>query len=526
MNVLRSSRRPLVFVVMAVIFILATARPFTDSDFWWHLKTGQYIFETSSIPHTDIFSSLRFGSEWITHEWLSEVFMYSVFRKLGYGGLLVVFSIVITAAFWIAYQRCRQLAGHPYVSGFAVLLGAAATIPIWGVRPQMFSLLLASIFISFLDRYSRREETPSIWWLAPLMILWVNLHAGFALGLVLIMLTIAGLLLDWLLLRKDSFADVWRRVRRLCWLLLICVAAVCLNPNGVRMYSYPLETLFSRSMMQYIEEWKSPDFHDASFQALALLILATFSALALSNRRARPGQLLLLAATAWAALRSYRNGPFFALVAMPLLAEHSWNWLTSQRWGRWLSAPEKSGAVRMKLVLNVSLVGIILAVSVLAVRRAVAMQPASESQELPAAAVDFILAERPPQPIYNEYGWGGYLIWRLYPDYRVYIDGRADVYGDKLVEEFLEARDGKPNWREPLENHGIRTVLIKPDAALASLLREDSSWQKVFEDKQAVIFVRRVKQSTVDSQQSTVNSRQSTVHSRQSTVDGPQATVF
>ncbi len=498
MNVLRSSRRPLVFVVMAVIFILATARPFTDSDFWWHLKTGQYIFETSSIPHTDIFSSLRFGSEWITHEWLSEVFMYSVFRKLGYGGLLVVFSIVITAAFWIAYQRCRQLAGHPYVSGFAVLLGAAATIPIWGVRPQMFSLLLASIFISFLDRYSRREETPSIWWLAPLMILWVNLHAGFALGLVLIMLTIAGLLLDWLLLRKDSFADVWRRVRRLCWLLLICVAAVCLNPNGVRMYSYPLETLFSRSMMQYIEEWKSPDFHDASFQA----------------------------ATAWAALRSYRNGPFFALVAMPLLAEHSWNWLTSQRWGRWLSAPEKSGAVRMKLVLNVLLVGIILAVSVLAVRRAVAMQPASESQELPAAAVDFILAERPPQPIYNEYGWGGYLIWRLYPDYRVYIDGRADVYGDKLVEEFLEARDGKPNWREPLENHGIRTVLIKPDAALASLLREDSSWQKVFEDKQAVIFVRRVKQSTVDSQQSTVNSRQSTVHSRQSTVDGPQATVF
>jgi len=87
--------------------------------------------------------------------------------------------------------------------------------------------------------------------------------------------------------------------------------------------------------------------------------------------------------------------------------------------------------------------------------------------------------------------WGGYLIWRLYPDYRIYIDGRADVYGDKLVEEFLEVRDGKPNWRGPLENHGIRTVLIKPDAALASLLREDSRWRKVFEDKQSVVFVRQ-----------------------------------
>jgi len=176
----RSSRRLLVFVFMLVIFTGA-AQPITDPDFWWHLKTGQYIVETRSIPHTDIFSTLRFGSEWVTHEWLSEVFIYGVFRTLGYGGLIVVFSIVITAAFWIAYQRCRQLAGHPYVAGFALLLGAAATMPTWGVRPQMFSLLFASIFIIFLDRYSRRETMPSILWLAPLMILWVHLNAGFAL---------------------------------------------------------------------------------------------------------------------------------------------------------------------------------------------------------------------------------------------------------------------------------------------------------------------------------------------------------
>src|SRR6266511_3707849 len=235
-----STRRLLVFVFMASIFVLA-AQPITDPDFWWHLKTGQYIFETRSIPHTDIFSSLRFGSEWITHEWLSEVFMYSVFRKAGYGGLIVVFSLVITAAFWIAYQRCRHLAGHPYVAGLALLLGAAATLPVWGVRPQMFSLLFASIFISFLDRYLRREEMPSIWWLLSLMILWVNMHAGFALGLGLVFLTIAGLLLDWFLLRNVSFGDVWRRVRGFCGWLIICVVAVFLTPSAVSTSCYPVE---------------------------------------------------------------------------------------------------------------------------------------------------------------------------------------------------------------------------------------------------------------------------------------------
>jgi hypothetical protein len=491
----RSTRELLAIVFMLVIFTLA-AQPITDPDFWWHLKTGQYIVETRSIPHTDIFSTLRFGSEWVTHEWLSEVFIYSVFRTLGYGGLIVVFSILIIAAFWIVYQRCRKHGVHPYVAGFALLLGVVATMPTWGVRPQMFSLLFASIFISFLDRYSRREAMPSIWWLAPLMILWVNLHAGFALGPVLIVLTIAGLLLDWLLLRKDSFADVWLRARPLGWLLVICVAAVCLNPNGTRIYSYPFETLSSHAMMQYIQEWRSPDFHNPLFQVLALLLLATFFALALSNKRARPGELLMLTATAWATLRSGRNVAFFALVATPLLAEHSWTLITSHRWGRRLDRldtpkkrePDERSA--LKIVLNILLLALALAVVALGIRRAVNEQPAVEAQEFPAAAVEFIRNQKSPQPIFNEYIWGGYLIWRLYPDYRVYIDGRADVYGDTLVEEWLETHDGKAKWREPLDHHGIRTVLVKPDAALASLLRQDSGWQKVFEDKQAVVFIR------------------------------------
>ncbi|MBA2524789.1 MAG: hypothetical protein H0V18_03245 [Pyrinomonadaceae bacterium] len=494
LNVLRSSRGLLVFVLMLLIFTGA-AQPITDPDFWWHLRTGQYIVETKSIPYTDIFSTLRFGSEWVTHEWLSEVFMYSIFRVLGYGGLIVIFSILITGAFWIVYQRCRKRGVHPYVAGFALFLGAAATMPTWGVRPQMFSLLFASMFISFLDRYSRLEAMPSIWWLAPLMILWVNMHAGFALGLVLIVLTIAGLLLDWLLLRKDSFADVWRRARPLCWLLIICVAAVSLNPNGIRLYSYPFETLTSQAMMQYIQEWKAPNFHEPMFQALALLLIATFSALALSGKRARPGELLTLAATAWATLRSGRNVAFFALVATPLLAEHSWNWLTSQRWGLGSALHDRRRGLgtksTWKVSLNALLLLLALGVVILGIGRAVAKQPVIEAQEFPAAAVDFIRDQKPQQPIYNEYIWGGYLIWRLYPDYRVYIDGRADVYGDGLINEFLQVKDGRTAWREPLDNHGIRTVLVKPDAALASLLRQDGAWQKIFEDKQSVIFVRR-----------------------------------
>jgi hypothetical protein len=533
-----SARRLLVFVLMSVVFVLA-ARPISDPDFWWHLRAGKLIFETRAIPHADIFSSIFAGREWVAHEWLSEVSMYLIQQSLGYAGLVVCFALVISAAMWVAYRRCAARAEHPYVVGCALLLGALAASPTWGVRPQMFSFLFASIFLSVLDGYVRGTSRRAVRWLIPLTALWANMHAGFALGLALIALTVAGLALDsWLpdgeRTRKhengdgencesrsdagsnyesssdvgresdkngvvengdvESVGSLWRRIRPLVFVLVACLLAVALNPNGVRLYFYPFETLTSRAMMKYINEWFSPDFHELMFQPLALLLFATFAAMILSRERVRPSSLLLLAATGYAALRSGRNVPFFALAAMPLLAEHAWKWVTRQTWGAWLARPEKREAgagVALKLALNILLfVAAPLALVALRVGQVAARQASDEARNFPVAAVEFMRASHPPQPVFNEYGWGGYMIWNLYPEYRVYIDGRADVYGDDYLEEFLHTHDGVANWRAPLEREGVRTALLNPNAPLASLLRQDAGWRKVFEDGQAVIFVR------------------------------------
>jgi hypothetical protein len=518
-----SVRRLLVFVLMSLVFVMA-ARPISDPDFWWHLRAGRLIWETRAVPHADIFSSTFSGREWVAHEWLSEVLMYLIHQSLGYAGLVVCFALVVSAAMWVAYRRCAANAGHPYVAGSALLLGALAASPTWGVRPQVFSFLFAGVFLTVLGGYVRRESRRAVWWLVPLTALWANMHAGFALGLALVALTVAGLVLDvWLSdgggARKNengvgegyenssdgsnesdksrgngSDGSVWRRVRPLAFVFAACLLAVALNPNGVRLYVYPFETLTSRAMMRYINEWFSPDFHELMFQPLALLLFATFAAMVLSRVRVRPSSLLLLAATGYAALRSGRNVPFFALAAMPLLAEHAWKWLTRQTWGDWLARPEKREAgagAALKVALNVVLlVAAPLALVVLRVGQVAARQASDEARNFPVAAVEFMRANRPPQPVFNEYGWGGYMIWNLYPDYRVYIDGRADVYGDDFLEEFLHTHDGVANWRAPLEREGVRTAVLNPDAPLASLLRQDGGWRKVFEDRQALIFVR------------------------------------
>jgi hypothetical protein len=488
-----SVRRLMVFVLMSLVFVLAV-RAVSDPDFWWHLRAGQFIWETRSIPRTDIFSSTFFGREWVAHEWLSEALMYAVHRAFGYAGLVVGFALVISAAMWIALRQFAARAGHPHVAGFALLLGALAASPTWGVRPQMFSFLFASIFFAVLDGYARGEGRRKVWWLVPLIAVWVNMHAGFALGLALIALTIAGVLLDAWLSEEERKQPVWARVRPLAVVFVACVAAVVLNPNGARLYLYPFETLTSQAMMKYINEWFSPDFHEPMFQPLAVMLFATFVVMILSRERVRPSSLLMLAATGYAALRAGRNVPFFALAAMPLLAEHAWKWLSRQTWGAWLRKPEKredGSQLFLKVALNVLVfVAAPLALCFIRVQQVAARQATDEAQNFPVAAVEFIRENKLPQPVFNEYGWGGYMIWKLQPDYRVYIDGRADVYGDAFMEEFLKTHDGVAGWRAPLEREDVRTVAVGPNVPLASLLRQEKDWRKVFEDKQAVIFVR------------------------------------
>jgi hypothetical protein len=462
--------------LFAMIFVLAVHQAAAlDPDLWWHLQTGKDIVASRSIPHVDPYSFTKAGAPWVAHEWLSQVLMFAVYRLSGLGGLVFSFAAIITAAFVISY---RQSAGRPYVGGLAVLLAALSATPLFGVRPQMITLLLASVYITILRRFILCSEARILWTLPLLMIFWVNLHAGFALGLGLIALFFVTVVLD----------RQWKLLRPLVLIGLACAVVVPLNPNGFRIFLYPLETLTSPSMAALIDEWSSPDFHQRMFLPLAAFLFVTFAVLALAPRRARAGELFLLLVTAFGALRSSRHVPIFALIAAPILAEHLFDLMKARGWDRAFEreTPRTIGSVVLSLVLLIAPLGL----AAVQFWRFVSHQERYVSMKNPVAAVDFIQTRHLPGPIYNRYGWGGYLLFRLYPEYRVYVDGRADVYGDDFLFEMVNTYDGRNGWREPLERHGVRTVLISPEVPLASLLRIDEDWEKVFEDGQAVIFTR------------------------------------
>jgi hypothetical protein len=472
------TRRVFVDILAIGLFAMA-ARAVIDPDVWWHLRTGQLILQNRAVFHADPYSFTRFGQPWINHEWLSDLLIFGLYRTWGTGALTVAFAGMAAGAFLLVFARS---AGKPYLAGLVTVWGACASAPSWGARPQIISLLLTSFFLWVLDRSESKARL--LWWTVPFTALWVNLHAEFALGIALIALFLLGNLLD-TGFGFEPWARVAPRVRSLSLALAGCLAVVPLNPYGVRMYFYPLQTLSSPAMAEYIQEWASPDFHGEMYLPFLLMVMALVAAAAISPLRLRARDLLLLIAMLWAALHSVRHIPLFALVAAPVLAALIRS-ILQERGMRLRTSQVQPGIA--KLALNGLLLASFVAFEVIWVSSVIWRQNQAEAKAFPVQAVHFLEQNQPPGPLLNNYNWGGYLIWRLYPENRVYIDGRADLYGDSFMDSFAATYGLTGHWETPLQSWHIRTVILPPASALATVLRSRKDWKLIYSDSQAVVL--------------------------------------
>src|SRR5258706_3638803 len=214
-------------ITFAGIFAMAF-RPSVDTDTWWHLRAGAWMVAHGQVLTHDAFSSTRLGQAWINHSWLSQIPMYLAWRALGYAGLNLFTAGLVTAAFWFVYLQCE---GSVYLKAFCLILAAAASAVFWSARPQLTSFLLVSVFAYLLAEYRWRGRN-RLWLLPPLMVLWVNLHGGFAIGFILLLVTLVGQLIDRVMNASQPGVLGWRGVRNLGLAIAPGVLVGPLNPYG------------------------------------------------------------------------------------------------------------------------------------------------------------------------------------------------------------------------------------------------------------------------------------------------------
>ncbi|MFQ5421594.1 MAG: hypothetical protein ACE5EY_14670, partial [Anaerolineae bacterium] len=471
--------------------LLATAvRETLDPDMWWHLRTGKYILQ-NGLPRQDVFSFTVPHHAWVTHEWLSQVVMWLVYRVGGFPGLIIAFAGLIALTFWLVYRVC---AGRPYLAGFVTLWAAFAAAIVWGARPQIFNLLLTAVFIFILEKVRAGANRRWLWLLPPLTALWANLHSGYLLGVVLLGTVAVGEVISDFGFRISDYRlrnaplPASRSSLHLFSVTAVSFLAAVLNPAGVGLWLYPFETLGSPAMQAYIQEWHSPDFHNRIFWPFAGLIF--LGVLAWVWRRERPSvtDMLLFLGTAAAGLLSARHIPLFAIVAAPIISRALAGAMAGTRLEALVNPPDQPVPRRLA-ALNWGVVAVMaLAVAAWTAVKISGNETAVQSR-YPAAAVDYLdLSGLAQQPGYNSYNWGGYLIWRGIP---VFVDGRADVYGDAFLFTYLQTFEATPQWQEPLAAYDVAYVLMERGSPLTAVLEADAGWQEVYADGLAQVFVRR-----------------------------------
>lgn len=498
--------------VLALLFTIVLSGfvsvfPLISLDVWWHLKTGEQILATGSIPTTDIFTYTADGRTWITHEWLSGVLYYGLYA-LGGANLLVIFkALLTTAAMGLASGAALVGPGTrsrmPAVA-VGVLLGGLLLAQRAYVRPHLITAFFLSVTLFFLRKENTTGNKRWLWALVPLFVLWANLHSGFVLGLGLIILFWLGeaggnkLGLD---KRDPSEAEPvpvnWRT--RFGALAAVTLGTL-LNPHHVHAFLYPFKLLYSDEVRGHIIELRSvfhPGFSGALFLKVLMAVgLVLLVSLAMSRRRWVLAILLPGAVFGLVALNSVRGVTEFAVLVPALIGLHGM-WLGRHR--QWSLAVSAAA-----IVLSVIIGGTILRQGMPVGNGTYQRLGTGVSQgRYPAGAVDFLQETKPTGRIFNVLGFGGYLIHELWPEQRVFIDGRLDVFPPGFLDAYGELMRKGTGWDQLCRRHGITLAVVNYNpnpsqtSGLRDLLWDDPEWTCVFFGDVAMVFARRVPENKV-----------------------------
>jgi hypothetical protein len=463
---------------------LSALRAIEDADFWWLLRAGRYMVETRSFPTTDPFSGTAQGAEWLNHAWGFELLVYGVYSLAGTTGIIVLQGLAASVTFGVLYGLLRREGvGRGWCVGL-LALGALATHGFWDPRPQLVTYVLLAVFVRIVADY-QAGRPPGLWWLPVLAAVWANLHGGFLAGPALLALCAAGELVGWAAGDDTGRAGGLARARTLaCWSAASVVASMA-NPFHYRALLFAFQVMGDRASQAWITEWASPPFGHPQVTVLELM-LGLMLLLALGTARPVPWRdLVVLVPLVHLAFQAIRNTPLLVIVATPILGRA----VAACAEAHWAQLPRLG-----RRALSVGTLGLVLSACGLVAgsRQPVqvlrAFRPTfGMADTLPAGAVEFLRRQGRRGTLWNEYVWGGYLIWHLYPELRVSIDGRMAVYGPARFAEHLAVVELTPGWRDVLERLDVTAAVVRSGSPLVAALRA-SGWQVRYEDPIATVL--------------------------------------
>jgi hypothetical protein len=472
---------PLLIGVAAFLLPVCIGWGLGDPDTYWHVAVGRWMLEHRAIPTHDPFSFTMHGAPWTPQEWLSELLLSLVYQLSGWSGLVFLGAVCFGST--IAYlQRFLLARMEPLHALQLTCLAALMMLPSLLARPHALVWPLTAVWVGGLIRSSETDRAPP-WWLLAVMLLWANMHGSFIVGLGFA--AVVGI--DTVVNAKQGR---WETAKH--WTLFVVAAFGCaiVNPQGYRLLTFPFHLLGMKGALDLVDEWRPPNFEH--FQVLALWIFGIIGLAFLGRVRLSLVRAALLVGLLFIALQHARNVALLGLISAFLLAQPiATEWRRRPLPGRNAEAIDRcfralAARASLQMTSLALLLAAVVAITVLSTKR-----PQPPATMTPRNALDALLSRGTSGRIFNDYNFGGYLIFRGIP---VFVDSRVDLYGDAFIVRMIKAVSLTPgsDLEGLLAQLRIDAILLGAQAPAVTLLDRLPQWEPVYRDKIAVAYVRRI----------------------------------
>jgi len=498
----------LIFLALlgVLLFTPLSSKLLGDAGIGWHVRTGQQILATHAIPHADSFSSSTAGKNWYAWEWPYDVLAGQLETSLGLNGVVWLTALVIAVVFAWTFRILILRSVTVLPALILTLLAISASTIHFLTRPHVWSWLFTLAFFGILESSERgcgegglsQTKNKTLWFLPLLMLIWVNVHGGFLVGILLIAIFWLGALWDWYATKANRIEDTLRRIavtqrtRKLTLIGLLSFAATFLNPYGWKLHTHIYAYLSNRFLMNHVEEFQSPNFHQIAPRCFAVLLLLTLAALAWRGRYLRVSEGLIVLFAAYAGLYAARNIPVSSILLVvtvaPLLCHGS-----AARSEMSPGLLSRMTAVERRQRGHLWCVAAALATLAICFNSGrVSATPLIDAhfdqRRMPVEAVNYLEQNDTAGPLLTPDYWGGYVIYRLYPKTQVIVDDRHDLYGEEFLRAYLTFIHAERGWQQFLVQHRAGSIVVPRDSAIASVLSESSEWRAVYADDVAIVF--------------------------------------
>ena len=466
----------------AYFLIIASAlRSFSlvmaDPDLWGHLKFGQALVENGSLHATDPYSFTAFGHAWINHEWLTELVFWLTYASLGDAGLLMGKLLIGLGMIFLLLYACRNQ--PPVIAALIVSLAAFVVSPGFNVRPQVFSFFFFTVFVVVMREFFSGRK--NFLFLLPLiMVLWVQLHGGFLMGVVVL-----GLAAGWETLMQWVTGKKFFSIKTLWFWAILTFATPLINPYGYKLLVFFSQTL---SIPRPISEWEPLFLFDATHWQAKVLMLIFVAAIVTKSQKIRRWEAVCIFFTMYAAMRHVRHLPFFAIVAAPWLAEWAGEMAAElkQRHPKVIITP----ATLAIIVVAFFSVGLFQSYKTIKIYKATNLRIVVDPGFYPVHAVRLMKANNLTGDLILPFDWGEFAMWHLYPNMRVSIDGRfRTCYPEQVIQDHFIAFAYPKEWNR-LEKYTGDVLLAPNNIFFQNLAKEKGVWKILHADATAIMFLR------------------------------------